>query len=44
MLICGQSVQIIYGGEQEVIKPYMRELLAEMRNNKETANLNSKQG
>ncbi|AXF96777.1 PTS transporter subunit EIIC [Spiroplasma phoeniceum] len=44
MLIRGQSVQIIYGGEQEVIKPYMRELLAEMRNNKETANLNSKQG
>lgn len=44
MIIRGQSVQIIYGGEQEVIKPYMRELLAEMRNNKETANLNSKQG
>ncbi|WP_342256201.1 PTS transporter subunit EIIC [Spiroplasma endosymbiont of Poecilobothrus nobilitatus] len=44
MLIRGQLVQIIYGGEQEVIKPYMRELLAEMRNNKETTNLNSKQG
>ncbi|ALA97294.1 PTS system glucose-specific IIBC component [Spiroplasma kunkelii CR2-3x] len=45
MLIRGQSVQIIYGGEQEVIKPYMRELLAEMRNNKEAAEfLNSKQG
>ncbi|RUO86881.1 PTS transporter subunit EIIC [Spiroplasma endosymbiont of Megaselia nigra] len=44
MLIRGQSVQIIYGGEQEVIKPYIRELLSEMRNNKETANLNSKQG
>lgn len=44
MLIRGQSVQIIYGGEQEVIKPYMRELLAEMRNNKEAPKLNSKQG
>ncbi len=44
MLIRGKLVQIIYGGEQEVIKMYMRELLAEMHNNKGEANLNSKQG
>lgn len=31
MIIRGKSVQIVYGGEQEVIKPYMRELLAAMR-------------
>ncbi|QGS51533.1 PTS transporter subunit EIIC [Spiroplasma tabanidicola] len=27
----GTSVQVVYGGEQEVIKPYMREVLAEQR-------------
>ncbi len=31
MIVRGKSVQIVYGGEQEVIKPYMRELLAAMR-------------
>ncbi len=37
MLVSGESVQIVYGGEQEVIKPYMRELLAEMRKEQKTA-------
>ncbi|AGM26403.1 PTS system glucose-specific IIBC component [Spiroplasma syrphidicola EA-1] len=33
VLIRGESVQCVYGGEQEVLKPYMRELLQEMRVN-----------
>ncbi|QBQ07304.1 PTS system, glucose-specific IIBC component [Spiroplasma gladiatoris] len=31
----GTSVQVVYGGEQEVIKPYMKEILAEQRKQKE---------
>ncbi|AHF58130.1 PTS transporter subunit EIIC [Spiroplasma eriocheiris] len=34
VLIRGTSVQCVYGGEQEVIKPYMQELLKEMREQK----------
>ncbi|WHQ37381.1 PTS transporter subunit EIIC [Spiroplasma sp. SV19] len=36
MIVRGESVQIVYGGEQEVIKPYMRELLAEMQKQQKT--------
>lgn len=34
-LVRGQSIHIVYGGEQEVLKPHMKEILAEMRAKKE---------
>lgn len=32
IIVRGQSVHVVYGGEQEVIKPNMREILAKQRN------------
>ncbi|WP_339023078.1 PTS transporter subunit EIIC [Spiroplasma endosymbiont of Crioceris asparagi] len=32
VLVKGKAIQAVYGGEQEVIKPYMKEILVKMRN------------